>query len=101
MYWLGMTRRSRCGGRMSWKTDSKMAPAWLVAPYQLGSTAPSSETIGENRKSRPVRVENRVPVASLETRQSVRPAGHSIVRGAMVGRRVARCTRQSSDSAAW
>ena len=75
-----------------------MAPAWLVAPYQAGTTVPSDETIGENRKSRPMRVENRVAVASFETRQSVRPAGHSIVRGVSLGRRGTRGTRQSSDS---
>ena len=63
---------------MSWKTDSKIAPASLVAPYQDRMTAPLASSAGEKRFCR-LAEENASPVSSRETRHNAVPPG-SIVR---------------------
>jgi hypothetical protein len=88
---------------MSWKTDSKIAPAALVAPYHDGITDPSAADTGEKRFRRRVETENAVPSGSVDTRHSAVPAGHVTTLGASGDRRAAprAIGDQSSDSDAW
>ena len=99
MYWLGMTRGAACDGRMSWNTDSKIAPGSLVAPYQAGTIAPTASRTGEKRFCL-AEEEKASPVSSRETRQSGVPADR-VVRIGESGDRflsVAATYGQSSDS---